>query len=326
MAQEERVGREDGGSAGGRNFQLDGYVLEGWIGGGSYGAVSRIRRKSDDQVLVWKEVHYRRMEEKEKRMIVSEVNILREIRNPFVVRYHDRIVDKENHNLYIVMEYCGGGDLGAFIKKFKNKNKSFDEGFIWQLLAQLLLGLDCCHKFVPSSGMSIGSIPSGTSSKGNSSGGRSGAEKNSSAPFTRAKVAHQILHRDIKPANILLDEQRNAKLGDFGMAKQLCGSAKMAETSVGTPIYMSPEVINEEAYDERSDIWALGCVVYELAALVPPFTAKNQVALAVKINEGKFSRIPTKYSDELMDCISWMLTKQRELRPRTQDLLEKVHL
>ena len=65
-------------------------------------------------------------------------------------------------------------------------------------------------------------------------------------------------------------------------------------------------------------------MVYEAAALAPPFTAKNQVALAVKINEGSFSRIPAKYSDALMECISWMLTKQRELRPRTQDLLDKV--
>ena len=83
---------------------------------------------------------------------------------------------------------------------------------------------------------------------------------------------------------------------------------------------MSPEVINEQKYDERSDIWALGCLLYEMAALRPPFEASNQVLLAGKINKGRFPSLPSKYSDELYSCIRWMLNIDINKRPRIEEL------
>ena len=103
-------------------------------------------------------------------------------------------------------------------------------------------------------------------------------------------------------ANFLLDGEQNIKIADFGLAKEL-GNAKMAQTNVGTPYYMSPELVNEKNYNEKTDIWSLGCLIYELASLKPPFEASNQVALAMKINNGKYSRIPMKYSDALFEVI-----------------------
>lgn len=99
-----------------------------------------------------------------------------------------------------------------------------------------------------------------------------------------------ILHRDIKPSNIFLDEFRNPKLGDFGFAKAVVNGEKSAyaKTYIGTPFYMSPEQLSESEYNEKSDIWSLGCIVYEMAALIPPFYAENQLSLALKIKEGKF--------------------------------------
>lgn len=80
-----------------------------------------------------------------------------------------------------------------------------------------------------------------------------------------------------------------------------------AHTYVGSPFYMSPELINECEYNEKSDIWSLGCIVYEMAALNPPFQAENQLSLALKIKQGSFSRVPSTYSEELMRVIKWML-------------------
>jgi len=239
------------------------------LGTGSYGSVFKPRRKSDDKILVWKEINFGGMCEKEKSQLVAEVNILRELRNPFVVRYHDRIVDKPKTRLYIIMEYCSGGDLGRIIKKCKRDRTNLDEGLIWKIFAQCVLALKDCHRR---------------------------QENGETKP---------ILHRDLKPANILLDASQNIKMGDFGLAKELSSQNRLAQTNVGTPFYMAPEIINEKEYDEKSDIWALGCLMYELAALRPPFDGTNVCTLAIKINAGKFARIPSKYSDGLFDAIRY---------------------
>lgn len=70
------------------------------------------------------------MNEKEKAQLVAEVNILRELRHPNIVRYVDRLIDKKNSKIYIVMEYCAGGDLGNIIKKNKRENDHFNEELI----------------------------------------------------------------------------------------------------------------------------------------------------------------------------------------------------
>lgn len=96
---------------------MENYEKLGDIGKGSFGAVSKIRRKADGKILVWKELNYGKMSEKEKQQLVSEVNILRELHHTNIVRYYDRIIDKEAAKIYIVMEYCEGGDMAALIKK-----------------------------------------------------------------------------------------------------------------------------------------------------------------------------------------------------------------
>ncbi|KAE9047390.1 Serine/threonine-protein kinase [Phytophthora rubi] len=263
---------------------MDAYEQVRIIGKGSFGVVTQIVRKSDRKMLVWKEVNYGAMSEKEKQLIVSEVNILRELRHPHIVRYLDRVIDKQATKIYIVMEYCEGGDLGQFIKRKKREGSYIEEGFIWHIFTHIFLALKECHRH---------------------------REGNAIRP---------ILHRDIKPGNIFLDSNNNAKLGDFGLAKELSSESRFAQTNVGTPYYMSPEMVNEMTYDDRSDIWALGCLLYEMATLGPPFDATNQLALAKKINAGKFTRIPSQYSEGLFQVIRWMLHRQRSRRPRIEDL------
>jgi len=97
------------------------YCVLNSIGTGSFGSVSKVKRKSDDKVLVWKEINFGKMSEKEKSQLVAEVNIIRELKNPFIVKYYDRIIDKTTTRLYIIMEYCSGGDLGHLIAKAKKE-------------------------------------------------------------------------------------------------------------------------------------------------------------------------------------------------------------
>ena len=115
------------------------------------------------------------------------------------------------------------------------------------------------------------------------------------------------MHRDLKPGNIFLDAHYNVKLGDFGLSRVMGNESVFAYTHVGTPYYMSPEQINDQKYNEKSDVWSLGCIIYEIAALRAPFEATTHYQLAMKIRAGKLDRIPANYSDELMHFISAML-------------------
>lgn len=85
---------------------------------------------------------------------------------------------------------------------------------------------------------------------------------------------------------------------------------------------MSPEQINEQRYNEKSDIWSLGCIVYEMAALRPPFKAQNHLSLAMKIKAGKYDRIPSNYSEELWQTIQWMLSLSQDTRASVDDLIK----
>jgi NIMA (never in mitosis gene a)-related kinase len=91
----------------------------------------------------------------------------------------------------------------------------------------------------------------------------------------------KILHRDLKSGNIFLTSQGIAKLGDFGIAKVLQSTIDHAKTIVGTPYYLSPEIIESRPYNFKSDIWSLGVLLYEICALKPPFNGASLHILAL---------------------------------------------
>jgi NIMA (never in mitosis gene a)-related kinase len=100
---------------------MENYEIITHIGKGSFGLVSKVKRKSDGKILVWKELNYGKMSEREKKQLVLEVNILRELKHNNIVRYYDRIIDKKEQKIYIIQELCEGGDLGALLKKCKKE-------------------------------------------------------------------------------------------------------------------------------------------------------------------------------------------------------------
>ena len=138
----------------------------------------------------------------------------------------------------------------------------------------------------------------------------------------------KILHRDIKAANIYIASDNVVKLGDMNVSKII--KAGLAYTQTGTPYYASPEVWRDLPYDYKSDIWSLGCVLYEMCALKPPFMADSMKGLYRKIAKGEYPSIPVKYSDELITMIKMLLQINPTARPTCDQILEtagvKVHL
>ncbi|KAK7114041.1 serine/threonine-protein kinase Nek11-like [Littorina saxatilis] len=133
--------------------------------------------------------------------------------------------------------------------------------------------------------------------------------------------SRRVLHRDLKTRNIFL-RQNMVKIGDFGISRILMGTTDMASTFTGTPYYMSPEVLKHEGYNSKSDVWSVGCILYELCALDHAFNGQGLMGVMYKIVEGEAPDIPKKYSRDLNDVMKKMLTKEPDLRPGAQEVLK----
>ncbi|XP_063796688.1 serine/threonine-protein kinase Nek4 [Pseudophryne corroboree] len=135
-----------------------------------------------------------------------------------------------------------------------------------------------------------------------------------------------IMHRDLKTQNIFLTKSDIIKVGDMGIARVLESKYDMASTLIGTPYYMSPELFSNKPYNYKSDVWALGCCVYEMATLKHAFNAKDMNALVYRIIEGKLPPMPKDYSKELGDLIGTMLSRQPEKRPTVRQILRNTYI
>ncbi|XP_065396799.1 serine/threonine-protein kinase Nek4 isoform X10 [Macaca fascicularis] len=135
-----------------------------------------------------------------------------------------------------------------------------------------------------------------------------------------------ILHRDLKTQNVFLTRTNIIKVGDLGIARVLENHCDMASTLIGTPYYMSPELFSNKPYNYKSDVWALGCCVYEMATLKHAFNAKDMNSLVYRIIEGKLPPMPRDYSPELAELIRTMLSKRPEERPSVRSILRQPYI
>lgn len=147
--------------------------------------------------------------------------------------------------------------------------------------------------------------------------------------FTEATLAlkylhdRHVLHRDLKTQNLFLTVQDRLRIGDFGISKVLESTGAFAKTTIGTPYYLSPEICMERPYAYSSDIWALGCVLYEIAALRVPFDAQSLQALVQKITRGPTPSLPHSYSQELNQLCGDLLRRDHTARPNAPEILQR---
>ncbi|NXL45591.1 NEK11 kinase, partial [Podilymbus podiceps] len=131
----------------------------------------------------------------------------------------------------------------------------------------------------------------------------------------------RILHRDLKTKNIFL-KNNLLKIGDFGVSRFLMGSCDLATTFTGTPYYMSPEALKHQGYNTKSDIWSLGCILYEMCCMNHAFSGHNFLSIVLKIVEGDTPSLPDRYPSKLNAVLCSMLNKNPSLRPAAAEILK----
>jgi NIMA (never in mitosis gene a)-related kinase len=132
----------------------------------------------------------------------------------------------------------------------------------------------------------------------------------------------KVIHRDLKSGNVFLTKSGLVKLGDFGISKGFKNTWEKARTKVGTPYYLSPEIINSKPYDSKSDIWALGVLLYEMMTFRMPFNASSFASLSLKIMKGFYQTPPSSYSKDLIDLVKKCLNMDPKKRPSAENILK----
>ncbi|XP_006111741.2 serine/threonine-protein kinase Nek1 isoform X2 [Pelodiscus sinensis] len=258
---------------------MEKYIKVQKIGEGSFGKAILVKSKENSKQYVIKEINISKMSNKEREESRREVAVLANMKHPNIVLYRESF--EENGSLYIVMDYCEGGDL--FRRINAQKGILFSEDQIIDWFVQICLALKHVHD-------------------------------------------RKILHRDIKSQNIFLTKDGTIQLGDFGIARVLNSTVELARTCIGTPYYLSPEICQNKPYNNKSDIWALGCVLYEMCTLKHAFEAGNMKNLVLKIISGSFPPVSPHYSYDLRNLLSQLFKRNPRDRPSVNSILEKIFL
>ncbi|XP_045444596.1 serine/threonine-protein kinase Nek3 isoform X6 [Pipistrellus kuhlii] len=220
---------------------MDGYAVLRVIGEGSFGRALLVRQEGSNRMFAMKEIRLSKSFS-DTQNSRKEAVLLAKMKHPNIVAFTESF-EAEGH-LYIVMEYCDGGDLMQKIKH--QKGKLFPEDMILNWFTQMCLGVNHIHK-------------------------------------------KHVLHRDIKSKNIFLTQNGQVKLGDFGSAHLLSNPMAFACTYVGTPYYVPPEIWENMPYNNKSDIWSLGCILYELCALKHPIITEYGEQVLEETKKSKLS-------------------------------------
>ncbi|XP_077867106.1 LOW QUALITY PROTEIN: serine/threonine-protein kinase ULK3-like [Saccoglossus kowalevskii] len=252
--------------------KLDGFVFTEKLGSGTYATVYKAYRKGNQrEVVAIKCVLKNSLNKATTENLLTEIEILKKIKHDYIVRLKDFQWDSEC--IYLIMEYCSGGDLSNFIRC----KRALPEKIVKRFLQQLACALKFLH-------------------------------------------TKKISHMDLKPQNVLLSSTHDPvlKLADFGFAMHMRNSMHSIR---GSPLYMAPEMICEQAYDASVDLWSVGVILYECLFGEAPFASRTFAELAEKIRDPSPICLPAGFnvSDQCRDLLLRLLQRDPKQRISFED-------
>lgn len=267
--------------------RLSQYDVGAPIGSGKYSTVFCASDRRTGERVALKRVQIFSIMDKERRAdCVNEVRSLQTLEHPNIVRYVDSFL--EDNELAIVLEWADAGDVGKLLARVRGEECAGGAG-------------------AARGGVGAGDV--GASSDGGELASELLPEHTIWSVLRQAAsgLAHmhsrRVMHRDLKPSNVFLGSDGTVKLGDLGLSRVMSSKTVELQSMVGTPFYMSPEVIRGKPYDFASDVWSLGCLAYEMAALRSPFDKPglNYYTLGRAIVNCAYDALPAARSSERIE-------------------------
>jgi len=288
--------------------KVDDFEILQVLGEGSFGYIAKVKSRLNHKIYAMKKIDISKIkEDKVIKLMENETKILADLDNPMVVKYYKTF--NEDGALFILMEFMDNGDIGGIYKASKILEKPIPEEKIYDIFIQALRGLTYIH-------------------------------------------SKNLLHRDIKPDNLFITVDGTVKIGDFGVSaalendndnnnnnnnnnfnnmnelnqnkKKMIGEIKSSGTVVGTPLYMSPEMINYLKYDLKTDVYSMGVTFFLLCFWDFPRKPAMDMNLDLTIVDMPIQYNKDFYSKELVDIIYKMIEKDKNQRPTSQEALNML--
>jgi serine/threonine protein kinase len=252
------------------------------VGSGVSGTAFLFNRSEDGKKLIAKVTNLSNMTDKKKMYARTEILCLARCHHFAIIGHHEDHVSPDGSHLLLVMELADAGDLNRQIKaRGKAQPVTY---FKEHEVAFLFLQIVMAVDYIH---------------------------------------RNRMIHRDIKSANIFLMSCGITKLGDFGFSQlyEDTVSSAVAGTFCGTPYYLAPELWRRQRYSKKADVWSLGIVLYEMAALKRPFTSDTMVGLMDKVMAGTYDPLPPDLSNGMCDLVQSLLQFDPNARPSTKQIL-----
>lgn len=265
----------------------DRYELTEQIGVGSHSRVYLARDLNTNGLFACKKIDYGNVAVEIQPIVEREVQLTRQLEHPNIIKYYEILHDEASQILYVVADYFKHSNLSAYCKARREKGMRMDEDSVWMIIAQLADVLSFCHtpdkSYFPELGV--------------------------------------VLHRNVNPDSVYLKDDGTVVLGGFSMAEPL-GRKAVAATRIGVANYMSPEMLSNRAYDEKADIWALGCTIYEVCVGEPLFKGVDAPEVLRELRTNISPYMLPGYTEELGKIVSAMLEYSPDRRPSALQILQ----